>query len=81
MKAFFKVLISLAVFIFVFLFFFFFSTRYFSIIDSHYYQASVVNSIRGGLEDIIEDFTNWQKDLNEQFKSFSNEDVIKRCMR
>jgi hypothetical protein len=79
-KAFVKVITSLLVFIFVFIFLFLFSTRRFSLIDSQYYQPSVVSSINSSLEMIVSDFEEWQGVLRQSFKSFSEETPLKRCM-
>ncbi|MGP1521230.1 MAG: hypothetical protein ACTTIZ_07000 [Treponema sp.] len=80
MKAFVKVITSLVVFIFVFIFLFLFSTRHFSLIDSQYYQPSVVSSINSNLEKVVSDFEEWQEVLRQSFESFSEESVLKRCM-
>ena len=78
MKAFVKVITSLVVFIIVFLFLF--STRHLSLIDSQYYQPSVVSSINSDLEKVVSDFEVWQDALRQSFKSFSEEVALKRCM-
>ena len=80
MKAFVKVITSLVVFVSVFIFLFLFSTKRFSLIDSQYYQPSVVSSINSNLEKVVSDFEEWQGVLRQSFKSFSDESVVKRCM-
>lgn len=80
MKAFVKIITSLVVFVSVFLFLFLFSIRHSSLIDSKYYQPSVVSPISSNLEKVVSDFEEWQEVLRQSFKSFSDESVVKRCM-